>query len=168
MRRRGLSLLEVIVAVGVLAAIGGPLMANIVMARRTVFSSSHDVRAVIAAGKAAEALLGVPYDRLPVASAAATSDLDGEVPGVGRGGWATAFPTEDGARVDLAELLGDTDEEGHTLHVWIEELDAETLGTGRLRAKELTLTVRYEASGPDVKQARTYTLRAVKTDRIDG
>ncbi len=166
MDRRGLSLLEIVIAVVILAVIGGPILANMIMAKRSLHSSTADVRAVIEAGKLLERLTGQPYARIPTVSVSARDVLDGEAKGVPRSAWRAAFPTVEGKYLDLVELLGDTDPEGHADHVWIETLEGDRLGFGWIRAKEITVTVEYQASGPDIDKRRRLSMRTVVAEPV--
>lgn len=155
-----MSLLEILVAITILAILGGPMIMNMVVARRSVKSSSKDVRAVLRASSVLEVLLGIPYARLPVVAPGAASDLPGAVPGLAPGSWASGLA---GGEDLTARLSSDSDPETQVTYVWIEAL-REGAGGGAaagLEAKEISVTVEYRASGTDTSIRRRYTLRAL-------
>lgn len=165
-RRAGISMLEVLAAVTILALVGAPFLGSMVSAKRSAYSSGHDVRAVMAASRTMEKLLGVPYARLPAPRPDAAPDLQDEVVGVARARWAEVFPDEGGARVDLVALLGDSDAEGQETYLWFEDVAPDEVGVGDLLVREVTVAVRYLASGPKVEARRTYALRTVVTEEV--
>lgn len=165
MTRRGISLLEVLVAVIVLAVIGGPILAHLIMSKRSVDSSTADVGAVLRAGKILEKLQTVPYARLPPGREGLASALDGAVLGVPRSAWREAFPPDGGRFEDLHQLLGAVDPDGSETYLWIREVAAAEMGLAALPAKEVTVSVLYRASGKQVDKPRRFTLRALVTGR---
>ena len=163
-RRAGVSILEVLVAVTILAVLGGPLITNMVFARRSVTASSQDVKAVLRAGGVLELLQTVPYDELPVVRDGTASELPGGLEGLARASWADSFgpgSSDPGAPppVDLAARIPQPDGDSTaTTYLWIQELTAPG-PVEDIRTKEITVTVAYKALGEAAELVRHYTLR---------
>lgn len=160
-RRAGVSILEVLVAVAILAVLGGPLITNMIFARRSVTASSQDVKAVLRAGGVIELLQTVPYEELPVVRPGTTSELPGGLEGISRAAWPGAFVAAAGAPppVDLAARIPQPDGESTaTTYLWIQELTAPG-PVEDIRSKEITVSVSYKALGEAADLVRYYTLR---------
>lgn len=163
--RHAVSLIEVLVALAILAALTAPLIGNMLSARTSVHSSSKDVQAVILAGRLMSALQKIPYERLPEVGPGIGSDLEGPEPGIYRSSWGDVYMGEDGDTVDLVALLGAEDPEGMRSYVWIDSLPDDQVGLADVPAKQLVVTVRYRASGPKVDVERGFSLHGLVAPR---
>lgn len=162
--RSGTSILEVLVAITILAVLSGPLITNMIFARRSVTASSQDVKAVLRAGSVLELLQTVPYAELPVVRDGSASELPGGLEGLARPAWGGAFAAAGPGGpppVDLAARIPPPDGESTAVtYLWIQELTAPGPSED-IRAKELTVTVAYKALGEAADLVRHYTLRTV-------
>lgn len=162
--RPGVSILEVLFAVMILAVLGGPMITNMVFARRSVTASSQDVKAVLRAGGVLELLQTVPYADLPVVREGTANELPGGLEGLARPSWAGAFGPSDASPgapppIDVAARVPQPDGDSTaTTYVWIRELTAPG-PAAEIRAKEITVTVAYKALGEAADLVRYYTLR---------
>jgi prepilin-type N-terminal cleavage/methylation domain-containing protein len=161
-RRRAVSLLEVLVAVSILAVLGGPMIANMVFSRRSVTTSSRSIRAVLRAGAVLELLQGVPYPQLPVTAPDETSDLDGEIRGVTPERWGDAFQGSGSVvAIHIPDRIPPDHEDGVLkTYLWIEEIASADEGVD-LTAKEITVTVEYWLQAGKTRSRRHYSLRAM-------
>jgi hypothetical protein len=148
-------------AVVLLAIIGAPMMSNMIIARRSMHSSIADVNAVSEAGRILTVLTTVGYERLPVHAQGSLVDLGMGVLGVPRPAWTDAFDIEDGARISLHGLLGEDEPVMTTTYLGIREVDDDERGLGAIPTKEVTVHLRYQASGADIAKERRLTIRAV-------
>ncbi len=165
--RRAVSLVEVLVATAVLAALAVPLVWNMATSKRRLHSTVKDSEAVVLASRLMGLLAKQPEERLPTVPAGTPSDLAGTEPGIYRSRWRSVYPGGGGRFVDLVELLGESDPEGFSSHVWIEDVAESRRGMGAVPAKLLVVSVTYQGSGPDLEVRRRFTLRSLAVRRVE-
>lgn len=156
-QRPGMTLTEVLVALGLLAAVGGPLIASMLTARRGLRSSAADVQAAVHASRMAERLAAVPPGKLPLPAPGLTRDEAGRAPGVPRTRWGQDLvrPPEG---VTLEEVVGAADPEGLELGLWFAPVPAGAtgeLGEAGPEARQILVTVSYQAT-PDPAAPRRH------------
>ena len=161
----GMTLTEVVVAIGLLTAVGAPLISAMLTARRGLRSSLADVQASVHASRMAERLAAVPPARLPAPAPGLALAEDGP-PGVPRARWADDLVRPPGG-VQLEDVVGAADPEGLELRVWFEPLAAEAeweLGGGDLAASRILVTVTYQANPDPDAPRRFLSVRALSME----
>lgn len=158
--RSAVSLLEALVAITILAVLGGPMIANMVSSRRSARTSAQGIRAVLRAGAVMERLQSVPFELLPVVPPGEENEREEEPRGLGPGRWDLGFRVPEGG-VGLGSLLPPDPPGGDwTTFVWIEELSDELDPEQVL--KEVTVVVEYPVRAGDRVVTRHHALRALR------
>lgn len=163
MRRSAFQLVEILVAVSILAVASGPLIYSMVLTKKSAFSTSHDVQAIQLGSSVVEVLAGLPYPALP--QNPTPDDLVRfetlELEGLPRESWNESFRPEPGApSFDWEAAIPRPSDPGHELFLWFEPAQSD-LGLSSIQGVRATVGIRYQASGPNTRKAREYALRAV-------
>lgn len=162
--QRAFALVEVMIAVALMAVLSGPFLYGMVVTKKQVHSSSRDVQAVQVGTRVLERLAAVPFDRLPEAvggfepDAGAADLIELGLWGVDRVQWDLVFAGGGESQIDWETLVGSEAIPGISIYLWIERVEDKTALVPFV-AKEVTVIVLYEASGPRTQRRRSFVLR---------